>query len=348
MTPCSVDLLQLAEKHVVNGRWQEAFQALAEYARLPEISGTTQLLAQAVERLASAAGKPGCVDRYWNDFTVQAPDFQTAGDSLEYLEWRFKQYPYFREFMELYGDHTGETVVDYGCGPGNDVIGFLAHSCAAKVIGIDVSDKAFDLARKRMALHGFPPERYELLQVSDAVAAIPLPDRSVDYIYCEGVLHHTSDPAGIMAEFRRILKPDGACCIMVYNRNSIWYHLYTAYQRMILENAFPGMTVDEAFRQNIDGDRCPIARAYLPEQFCELCREVGFAVEYVGGYLSNLEMDVLVNIYAKAIRDPRLALEHKHFLRELNYDMFGFPVYRNKHAGIGGVYKLRHASSPLI
>jgi ubiquinone/menaquinone biosynthesis C-methylase UbiE len=281
------------------------------------------------------------VDDYWNSFTVLAPTFASARESLAYLEWRFDQYPYFREFMDLYGDHTGMTVVDYGCGPGNDVVGFLAHSGAAKVIGIDVSVKAIDLARKRLALHDFAPGRVEFLQVSDSEPVIPLQDGSVDYIYCEGVLHHTSDPVGIMGEFRRIMKPGGTCCIMVYNRNSIWYHLYTAYQRMIVDNAFPGLSTDDAFTKNIDGEQCPIARAYTPEQFSDLCHQAGFEVEYRGGYLSKLEMEVLLNQYGQALQDPRLPAEHKQYLRELRYDMNGYPLYHDKNAGIGGVYLLR-------
>ena len=34
---------------------------------------------------------------------------------------------------------------------------------------------------------------------------------------------------------------------MVYNRDSVWLHLYTAYERMIIEGAFPGLDIHEAF-----------------------------------------------------------------------------------------------------
>lgn len=291
------------------------------------------------------SNRPDTVDNYWNDFTVLAPDFRKPEDSLDYLEWRFEQYPFFREFMELYGNHSGETVVDYGCGPGNDLVGFLAYSDAAKVIGIDVSAKAFELARKRLELHGFPVDRYQLLQVSNSDPVIPLPDQSVDYIYCEGVLHHTTDPISIMMEFRRVLRTGGRCCIMVYNRNSVWYHLYTAYQRMIVDNAFPGATVEEAFRQNIDGDSCPIAKAYDYEDFTSLCIRAGFETKYIGGYLSKLEMNALLSLYGRALTDYRLAESHKNFLRNLNYDEHGFPLYKGKYAGIGGVYHLSFGNS---
>src|ERR1044071_4313414 len=115
---------------------------------------------------AAVAGEttisPNDVDRYWADFTVFAKPFDSVEESLENLEWRFEQYPLFREFMELYGDHAADVVLDYGCGPGNDVVGFLVHGRARKVIGFDVSSKALALASSRVELHRIDPCRVEL------------------------------------------------------------------------------------------------------------------------------------------------------------------------------------------
>src|SRR5437016_1773300 len=66
-------------------------------------------------------GDRGEVDRYWTAHTVNSTPFLTPKQSLRYLEGRFAEYPLFREFSGLYGAHVGEVVVDYGCGPGNDL-----------------------------------------------------------------------------------------------------------------------------------------------------------------------------------------------------------------------------------
>ena len=81
--------------------------------------------------------------------------------------------------MGLWGQHDGETILDFGCGPGNDVVGFLAFSDAAKVVGIDISMKALSLAAQRVALHEIAPERLSLIQGGDAAAPIPLETSSV-------------------------------------------------------------------------------------------------------------------------------------------------------------------------
>ncbi len=243
--------------------------------------------------------------------------------------------------MELYGDHENETVLDYGCGPGNDVVGFLLYSKARKVIGIDISRKALELAASKLRLHRIDPGRVQLIETKDSSSVIPLVTESVDYVYCEGVLHHTSGPEAIIKEFHRILKPKANACIMVYNRNSLWFHLYTAYVRTVVENAFADLSIDEAFSRNTDGENCPLARCYRPEEFIAICEKQDFRAEFVGGYLSLHELMLLKKYRDLALDDDRLAQEHRSFVRELTYDNKGHPMYEGKYAGIGGVYKLR-------
>ena len=245
--------------------------------------------------------------------------------------------------MELWGEHDGHVILDYGCGPGNDLAGFLAHTGAAKVIGIDISEKALELARSRLALHGVMPERVELIQINDSRPGIPLADASVDFIYCEGVLHHTSNPEEILRDFHRVLKPSGVADIMVYNRNSLWPHLYTAYVKMVRDNAFPGLTLDEAFQRNTDGMHCPISRCYAPDAFLSMATRAGFRGEYRGGYLSKQELAMLAEYGDEALQDERLASIHREFLAALTRDENGYPMYEGKPAGIGGVYWLRRS-----
>jgi ubiquinone/menaquinone biosynthesis C-methylase UbiE len=281
------------------------------------------------------------VDSYWSEHLVCSQRFTSAKKSLQYLEWRFEQYPLFRELMNLYGNHDDEVVLDYGCGPGNDLVGFAVYTGAKKVIGIDISPEALELAAERLALHSIDPGRIQLIQTSDSSSSIPLGDSSVDFIYCEGVLHHTSQPQSIMRELYRILKPDSQASIMVYNRNSIWFHFYTAYDKIILQNAFAGLSLDQAFSKNTDGEECPIARCYAPEEFIAICQHVGFQCQYAGGYLSLHEISLLKELGQKAISDMRLPSEHRAFLRSLEYDHNGYPKYEGKHAGIGGVFWLK-------
>jgi ubiquinone/menaquinone biosynthesis C-methylase UbiE len=288
----------------------------------------------------SSNGARTSVDQYWTEHTVAAKKFGSTKDSVAFLEWRFDQYPLFREFSGLWGEHDGEVILDYGCGPGNDVTGFALYTGAQRIIGYDVSPRALDLARDRLALHRIDPERVELIEGSDSSVAIPLDDESVDFFQSQGVIHHTSDPDGILSELHRVLRPGGRGVIMVYNRQSLWFHLYTAYEKMIVEGAFEGLHVHEAFRRNTDGPECPVSRSYVPAEFVAMCERAGFGAEFVGGYVSTNELRALDQSWARAISDPRLAEPHRAFLRSVTFDVAGRPMSGGVHAGIGGTYRL--------
>jgi SAM-dependent methyltransferase len=281
------------------------------------------------------------VEKYWTNHTVRADSFATVEDSEAYLEWRFSQYPLFREFSGLWGDHRGETVLDYGCGPGNDVVGFLLYSGAAKVIGLDVSPTSIRLARERVALHREVESRVQLVEISEGARRLPLEDGSVDHVNCQGVLHHVSDPERVLRELHRVLRPAGRAVVMVYNRDSIWFHVYTAYKRMILEGALAGKSIDEAFQANTDGSACPLSRAYRSADFVGLCDRAGFDASFRGGYFYRKEPGWLREHRAGALASAELAEEHKRFIGELTRDREGLPLFGGKHCGIGGVYDLR-------
>jgi SAM-dependent methyltransferase len=299
------------------------------------------LARHAPEVQTETAGRHTEVEDFWEDHTVNSTPFATRRASARYLEWRFEEYPLFREFAGLWGEHGGEVVLDYGCGPGNDVAGFLLHTNARQVIGMDVSRKALELARRRVALHKIPRERVRLIQLNDADPEIPLPDDSVDYLQCQGVLQHVSEPVRVLRELHRVLRPGGEARVMVYNRDSVWLHLYAAYVVMLLEGRYADMTVEDAFQLTTDGEDCPIARCWRAEDFIALCDHAGFRAEFLGGYLSRHELEQLSRYREQAVSDPRLGAEHRAFLEQLEFDPRGLPMHRGLYAGVGGAYVLR-------
>ena len=73
-----------------------------------------------------------------------------------------------------------KVVVDYGCGPGNDLVGFSVFSKPAKLYRMDVSAQALQVAGKRLELH---EAAVELVQLDEVENNLPLKDGSVDYIH---------------------------------------------------------------------------------------------------------------------------------------------------------------------
>jgi|SRR5687768_3951121 len=285
------------------------------------------------------------VDSFWGEHIVDSTLFKSALQSKKHLEWRAGQYPLFAEFMNHYGKHDGQVILDYGCGPGNDLVGYSIYTNAKKIIGIDISTKALRSAQHRLSLHQVDPKRIQLIQSSDTATRIPLEDESIDYMQCLGVLHHTSHPHALLNEFHRILRHGMEARVMVYNRDSVWLHLHVAYEKLILQNAFPRKNAYEIFHQTVDIEadgtgRCPVARCHNWEEFSSICEQSGFRTEYLGGYLSDVELNAMKKYLPEALSDKRLLAEHRDFLASLRTDKNGFPMYEGKHAGIGSVYRL--------
>lgn len=58
---------------------------------------------------------------------------------------------------------------------------------------------------------------------------LDLPDNSFDFVYCHTVLHFTPDPAAMVAEISRVLKPGGHALLMTINRKSWLYMLHRVF-----------------------------------------------------------------------------------------------------------------------
>ncbi|MBC7899304.1 MAG: class I SAM-dependent methyltransferase [Saprospiraceae bacterium] len=123
--------------------------------------------------------------------------------------------PYPLEFAYyLLGDAAGKTVLDYGCGSGDNSVLLADHG--AKVIGVDISPELTDLANKRLDLHGFG-ERVEF-RVGSA-HDLPLDNESVDVVFGMAILHHL-DLDLASREVFRVLKKGGRAIFFEPVRNS--------------------------------------------------------------------------------------------------------------------------------
>jgi len=274
--------------------------------------------------------------RYWTKHNVtQHHTFTSAEDSLEYFHWRNDQYIGYIDLLPVAGQ-DGKVVLDYGCGPGHDLVGFAVYSRPQRLIGLDVSSSSLGEARNRLALHD---AQVDLIQHDEKSPRTPLEDASVDYIHSSGVLHHIADREGVLQELRRVIRPDGEMRVMVYNYDSIFLHLYTAYVVQICQGRYSGETVRQAFSHLTDGPHCPIAEVYRPQEFIDLAQRCGWRAEHLGNATSVFEVG-LVPARCNAIQDRRLPAEHRQFLLGLTFNPAGLPLWNHQQAGVDGCFRL--------
>ena len=118
----------------------------------------------------------------------------------------------------LLGEVRGKTILDYGCGAGENTV--LAASRGAKVIGVDISPELIGLAEKRLEAHNLA-ENAEF-RVGSA-HELPLEDESVDVVLGIAILHHL-DLKLASKEVFRVLKKGGRAIFSEPVRNSKFIH----------------------------------------------------------------------------------------------------------------------------
>ena len=276
---------------------------------------------------------------YWTRHNVTLHRrFGSVEESLRELQYRNQAYPGYIDLLPVSGKDD-LAVLDYGCGPGNDLVGFAHYSRPKRLVGVDISASSLAEAQQRLRLHG---AEAELIQLAEGTYDLPLEAASFDYVHCSGVLMCIDDPPRLLREFRRILKPGGELRLMVYNYDSIWLHLYVAYVVQLENGLYTDLPPRIAFTRTTDGEDCPINAVWRPEEMLALGRDAGFDPVFLGAAVSLWEMHTLPRRHIACL-DPRLPDESREFLLDLRLDSQGYPWYREHCAGIDGCFQFRRA-----
>jgi SAM-dependent methyltransferase len=104
------------------------------------------------------------------------------------------------------GVRPGDRVLDVGCGPGIVTCALAAH--AGRAVGLDLTPAMIERARALAGERGV-----EVDWIVGDLRPLPFDDGSFDVVATRFVLHHLEDPAGALAEMRRVLAPGGALVV---------------------------------------------------------------------------------------------------------------------------------------
>lgn len=224
----------------------------------------------------------------------------------------------------------GLRVLEIGCGLGTDGAQFA--KAGAIYTGVDLTDAAVELARKRFELFDLPGT----FRTADA-ENLDFADESFDLVYSHGVLHHTPDTVRAVREVHRVLKPGGRAVVMLYHRNSYNYrvnirmfrragahllkfkpglklvHHLTGepveslqdHARNLKEDARRYLSPDEFLSQHTDGANNPLARVYSRQQARELFKDFA-QVELATHFLNKRWLPVVGSLLSRSM-EQRLA-----------------------------------------
>jgi ubiquinone/menaquinone biosynthesis C-methylase UbiE len=136
----------------------------------------------------------------------------------EFASWVQDVEPYAFDVLDRH-EWKGLRVLEVGCGQGV-VMNNLAMR-GADAYGIDQSVVSISRALDGAAELG---HRDRVHASNGDAECLPFADGTFDAVVSFGVLHHTPDTAGAVAEVRRVLKPGGLAIVMLYRTgNPKWW-----------------------------------------------------------------------------------------------------------------------------
>jgi SAM-dependent methyltransferase len=113
--------------------------------------------------------------------------------------------PENRFILKQLGDVRGKSLLDLGCGAGENSVYF--SGLGARCVAADYSPGMVDVALKLAQANGVDVAG----RVINAMA-IDFPDDSFDIVYAANLLHHIPDPTIALREMHRVVKPGGKVC----------------------------------------------------------------------------------------------------------------------------------------
>ena len=159
-----------------------------------------------------------------------------------------------------YNQFEGNDVLEIGCGAG--LVASHISKSGANLTAIDLTSQAIEITKSR-----FQTENLDGSIMQMDAENLSFDDSSFDFVVSWGVIHHSGNMEKIISEIHRVLRPGGKAYIMVYNKNSIRYHIYCRFWLGIIKMKFIKMSLNEIVGSVTDGY---IARHLEENEFIEL------------------------------------------------------------------------------
>jgi SAM-dependent methyltransferase len=173
-----------------------------------------------------------------------------------------------------YERFRGKKVLEVGCGMGCMAGHWAAQG--AEVTAVDLNPVAIEKTKQRFAIFGYNGH----IRESDG-ESLPFPDNSFDFAYSWGVIHHTPGIVKAAAEMHRVLKPAGKLALMLYNRQSILYRYFVAYQegfvnleRQFLDELGLASRYGDGGRQEGNPHTWPVTKEEVVNEIIPMCNNI--------------------------------------------------------------------------
>ena len=119
-----------------------------------------------------------------------------------------------RRVLGLAAPRADDVVLDLACGTGD--LAFGASARRARVIGLDLTTRMLELARRRAPRESAAGQ--PVTWIAGDMTSLPIADRSVDVVTTGYGLRNVPDLTAALAEIRRVLRPGGRMVSLDFDR----------------------------------------------------------------------------------------------------------------------------------
>ncbi|MFZ2541348.1 MAG: bifunctional 2-polyprenyl-6-hydroxyphenol methylase/3-demethylubiquinol 3-O-methyltransferase UbiG [Gallionella sp.] len=171
------------------------------------------------------------------------------------------------DYIDSQAGLAGKAVLDVGCGGG--ILSESMSGLGANVTGIDLSDKALQVAKLHLLESG---KQVEYRNIAVEELAVEQPEH-YDVVTCLEMLEHVPDPHSVIAACAKLAKPGGWIFFSTLNRNPKSYLLAIIGAEYVL-NMLPRGTHD-------------YAKFIKPSELAQSCRNAGLNLVNLTGMSYN-------------------------------------------------------------
>lgn len=140
---------------------------------------------------------------------------QERGSEAYFQDLEVQRYRSHRHLLDwIHSMEPGRHVLEVGCGIGLDSSEMVRHGL--QVTAIDLTTVGVDTAAQRASRNNWDAN-YLCANGED----LPFDDRTFDYVYSFGVMHHAANTQQCVIEAHRVLREGGEALIMLYHRRSL-------------------------------------------------------------------------------------------------------------------------------
>ena len=209
------------------------------------------------------------------------------------------------EILEFLGGDgislEGCRIADVGCGDGIIDLGLALKGQPREMVGFDLMEVDAEALLRSAQAAGvadtLPPGlRFER---SEAIS-LPAPDAHFDIAVTWSVFEHVDDPMGLLADVRRVLKPDGWFFLQLWpffdseHGGHLWPHYDGAYPHHLHR--------DDEILQDVEGQRATDPRRPAEDEYLSLNRIT--LDDLHRALLANRFVVVKLKLLAEAVHIP--------------------------------------------